>query len=353
MLKKILNQYKTWTPKVATKNIIYHAFNRERRRSFGDANTNLTFYVIRSINDRSKFYTGPIHNLLANYFYVLSHLQYAQIQGWTPVIDQVNYPVYNKMESPVMGTSNPWEYFWEQPCGFSLEEVYRSKSVVLSKRSWFGQWDMGYDAANYTDRRLIGRYHRLAEMTPLNRPTLLRVNQAKEQLLPCDGKILGVSFRFDGHALNNPHPGPGHPIQPSIDELIMVVRSRLDEWGMRYVFLASDEEHAVRRFQNEFGDRLLVLRRSRCCEGNRYGPENPNPMYLPGSLYQTSLDYLTEMELLACCDALIGSVTSGLRYAVVKNNGRYEQTEILDCGRFPDPKRNRSGSAVYRSEEQS
>ena len=55
----------------------------------------------------------------------------------------------------------------------------------------------------------------------------------------------------------------------------------------------------------------------------------------------------------ACCDALIGSVTSGLRYAVVKNNGRYEQTEILDCGRFPDPKRNRSGSAVYRSEEQS
>ena len=45
------------------------------------------------------------------------------------------------------------------------------------------------------------------------------------------------------------------------------------------------------------------------------------------------------MEALASCTGLLGSVSSGLRYAVVRNNGKYEKIKILDYGRFNDERR--------------
>ena len=149
MIMKILEQYNKYKIIPASKNIIYHWVTRERLKNFGNLNKDKIFYVIRSIDDESKFYIGPKNNLLANYFYVLSHLQYAIKNKWIPIIDQKNYPVYNKVPCLINGTMNAWEYFWQQPSNYKLEEVYASKNVVLSKRNWFSEWDMGYDASKY------------------------------------------------------------------------------------------------------------------------------------------------------------------------------------------------------------
>ena len=111
-LEKIIKQYQKYTFVNATKNLIYHWQTREKRISFGMLNPDKTFYVIRSIDNKNRFYIGPTNNLLANYFYVLSHLVYAQKKGWIPVIDMLNYHVYNSLPYPVNGTMNAWEYFW-------------------------------------------------------------------------------------------------------------------------------------------------------------------------------------------------------------------------------------------------
>ncbi len=336
-IKKIIDQYKVWKPSAATKNIIYHWLTRERKKSFGLNHPDKTFYVIRSIDDKSKFYIGAIHNLLANYFYVLSHLSYAQKRGWIPIVDQLNYPVYNSQRAPINGSLNAWEYFWEQPCSYTLDEVYQSKNVVLSKRSWFAEWDMGYEVSHYTNPLIISQFHTLADSCPLIDTVSQQIDKVEKALLPAGRRILGVSVRFGGHSKHALKPGAGHPIQPEVEELISRVSSRMDEWKMDYVFLTSDERFAVEKFRLEFGDRLLILPRQRFEAGVLYGPNVPNPLYTQDMIYQTTLDYLIEMELLSRCDALIGSVTSGLRYAVVRNNCTYEHLEIIDCGRFPNP----------------
>lgn len=336
--RKVLRQYRIWTPEIATKNVIYQGLTREKKRSFGPLHPDKTFYVIRSIHEKSRFYTGPIHNLLANYFYVISHLFYAQAQGWIPVVDQLNYPVYNSQNTPVNGTQNPWEYFWNQPSSYSLEEVYQSRSVVLSKRNWFGEWDMGYDIGNYTDPDMVSRYHATSLLCPLNEATRHQVSMRHSRLFPHGRKIMGVAVRFEGHAKNCPHPGDGHPIQPEIDDLIELSANYMKAWGMDFVFLTSEEKLAVDQFEGFFGDRLISMPRNRLEAGRAYNKEVPNPLYGSGKMYQTCLDYLTEMELLSRCNALIGSVTSGLRYAVVRNGGRFEHLRIIDRGRFPNRK---------------
>ena len=334
----IIKQYRTWRPSVATKNILYHLFTREQTRSFGTLHQDTIFYVIRSIKGDSPFYIGPVHNLLANYFYVLSHLQYAKIKGYIPIVDQQNYPVYNCMPYPINGTLNAWEYFWQQPCDVSLEKVYCSKCVVLSQQSWFGQWDMGYDISNYTNTDIITQYHQLSESVPLNPTTAQYVQQAKDRLFVKGQRILGICYRFGGHA-KNAKQGQGHPISPEIDDLLSVTRQRFHQWGMEKIFLASDEETIIDSFRAEFHEQLIVIPRNRMQAGCQYDLQHPNRMYEKSNLYETTLSYLTEMELLASCDALIGSVNSGLRYAIIRKNGRYEHMDILDRGLSADARK--------------
>ena len=57
-----------------------------------------------------------------------------------------------------------------------------------------------------------------------------------------------------------------------------------------------------------------------------------NPMYYDGNRYQTNLDYVTEIALLSRCDTLIGSMSSGMRTALIWNAQKYEHTYVFDKG---------------------
>lgn len=339
VLHKVIQQYRRFKPSIATKNVLYGLTERARHKCFGSANPDCTFYVIRCINSSSPFYTGPIFNLLANYSYVLSHLHYAYEHKYLPVIDQLHYPVYNTQEQPVNGTRNPWEFFWEQPGGHSLAEAYQSKHVILSQRNWISEWNLGYDIARHKDPTTIQHLYRLSETVPLNAVTREYVECCWNRNLAMFPRVLGVSYRFAGHAKGSPHRAPDHPIQPEIDGLLSAVLDRCREWKMEAVFLATESADAVNYFREALGSRLVTLPRVRQKEKVVYTKQNPNPMYAPGAMYQTSLDYLTEMEMLARCTALIGTLTSGLRYAIIRNNDAYEHLDILDFGRFADPRR--------------
>ena len=342
IFSQVIGQYRRWKIPVATKNIIYHWKNRELKKSFGNENPDKVFYVIRPVNDKSRFYTGPILNLFANYFYVVSHLFYAEQMGWIPVVDQLNYPVYNSVDEMINGTHNAWEYFFEQPSDYSLDEVYRSKNVVLSKRSWFGEHDMGYEISNYTNSEVLAEYKKMCDRIKLNAPTRQYSENVMKSLFPENSRILGVSYRYGGHSKACCEHANGHPIQPGNSELVSLARQRFSEWRMDYVFLSSDESTIVDDFRSEFGDRLLVLPRIRRKSGQLFDSSSPNPMYTESNLYGTTLEYISEVVLISKCNAIISSVTSGIRFSIVANCGNYEFCEILDKGRFED-KRKRKG----------
>lgn len=329
-LQKIIEQYQKYTFVNATKNLIYHWQTREKRISFGSLNTDKTFYVIRSIDDKNRFYIGPINNLLANYFYVLSHLAYAQKNGWIPVIDMLNYPVYNSLPYPVNGTMNAWEYFWQQPSSYTLDEVYQSKNVILSKQNWFSQYDMGYEPSHYEEKEIIKKFFQLAAIVPLNSKVENIINQKSKEILKNKKNILGIAFRFGGHSKKHFAKATGHPVQPDIEEITKLAKIYLDKWGMQYIFLTSDTEEAVQAFKKIFKSKLIVLKRKRFSELLKKG--EINNLYSQENLYQTSLNYLTEMILLSRCDCLIGSINSGLRYAVIQNNCKYKNVKILNYG---------------------
>ena len=330
MLKKILEQFRRHGASGTVKNTIYHYLTRERKVRFGDLNKDKTFYIIRSINHKSRFYVGPVNNLFANYFYVISHLQYAKNNGWIPVVDQLNYPVYNSVSCSINGSNNAWEYFWKQPSDYTLEEVYNSYNVVLSKQNWFSEYDMGYEKNNYLDKDIITFYANLSEKIQLNEEVKKILTIKCESFFPDNGKILGVNYRFGGHSLNHYDAAYGHPIQPDIKLLTELVLNVMQDKGFKYVFLASDTTEGIEYFKNILQDKLLYVKRNRLSE---QFDRSSTKQYLKNmDLYTHTLEYIYEMEILSRCNGLIGSINSGFRYAIIKNNNKFEYLNVLDYG---------------------
>lgn len=336
LIADVLNQYKTYRPVPATKNLLYHAFNWERKKSFGSKNADKTVYIIRPINDASPFYIGVRHNLMANYFYAAAHIQYAVNNGWVPVVDHKNYSVYTSICGIVNGIDNAWEYFFKQPFHVTLADAYESKNVILSRRGWVKPILLEYEAADYTNKALINRLNDTVKNIPLLDKIVKDIQDYWGTCFTPGEKVLGVCFRFAGHSKLSSINANGHPIAPDVGQLMDIVEQMMHDWGMDKVFFASDEANAVKQFKEKFGTRLVALDRKRSDALIQYNPANPNPMYAAAAMYDTTLAYITEMEMLARCTCLIGSINTGLRYAVVRNNAAYEHVKIIDCGRFPD-----------------
>ncbi len=311
---------------------------REKYVSYGRANPDKTFYVIRPY-----YYLQPnelifrnIANLLTQYYYTLQKLSYAVENGYIPVVDWKNYGKMPHSEDyPVNGTENAWEYYWEQPSDYTLEEVYQSKNVILSTQN-IGQYGYIPDAAmkppfmQYA-QRLAEQCPQYASLASLNEVTTNYIENIYKQLFPREQKVLGVVVRGASYGQTGT-PMHSHPKQAKINELIRAVRNYCQEWDIHYIYFMNEMQELVDAMKEAFGEYLIVLPRLRDHLTRPADGVTQNPMYAPGQRYQTNLDYLTEVALLSKCDSLVGSMSSGMRTAIIWNAEHYEHVVVFEKG---------------------
>lgn len=318
---------------------------RERIKCYGAKNPDKTFYVIRPYYFTAQNeLTKNIAGLCVHYYRVLSLLVYAINNNWIPVVDWENYGgISCKEDFSVLGTHNVWEYFWEQPSNYSLDEVYQSKNVILSVQNVRDQ--LKYIPSAFFSPPLQHQAEQYAKLCPVydknikfNKFTLSYINKQKDKLFPMNARILGVSIRGTSYGVDKASHNAvileGHPVQPSLMTLIDSIKIKIKEWNMDYVFLACELESVVETICKYFGDKVIILPRKRYKVGPQRGDfdKGKDALYLPGQRYQTNLDYLTEMALLSSCTSLLAAMSGGVRVAIIWNRNTYENMEIIDGG---------------------
>lgn len=314
---------------------------RERFCSFGKENPDKTFYVLRPYYYlvRNELTTN-VSNLMFHYYRNLQHLSYAVEKGWIPVVDWQNYGPFSHGEDyPVNGTTNCWEYYWNQPSEYSLEEVYRSKNVILSVQNtrdnqFVPTCSFKPPLQNQAEQlaRKCPKYNRLITF---NAYTEEYIDDWQTKLFPGGAKILGVGIRGTSYGVDESTLNPqGHPIQPELDRLLISIENAMREWEMDYVFIACELEQVIERVREAFAGRVIYLPRLRYTSSPKRGDveKGLDPLYLPGQKYQSNLDYVTEMALLSRCDSLLAAMSSGVRAAIIWNAGRYERMRIMENG---------------------
>ena len=318
---------------------------REVDRSYGRENPDKTFFVIRPY-----YYSHPneaisaVPHLLTNYYYVLQLMAYAKENGWIPVVDWENYRLPHSEDDPVNGTRNAWEYYWKQLSPYTLEEVYRSKNVVLSNMNIPSGYlphlrtpESGLEA--YA-KRIVKLGSKYACQVSFNHYVQAYIDAAKRKIFPKGKLVMGVAVR--GTAYLTMQTGH-HAAQPTLDELVGFVAKYMKLWGADYIFFTNEEEETIEFMRNAFGRRLLYLPRKRYRGYHIYSDNKPdptdedlNPLYVVGQRYQTNLDYVTEMVLLSQCDFLLSALSNGVKVALMWGGDKFKQIKIIDKGVYKE-----------------
>ena len=94
----------------------------------GELNPHKVFYIIRR-------YPGT--GLFSNLAYVINHIQIANRMGFVPIVDMKNYPTVYNEKKKIFGTYNSWEYYFEKLNNFDLDEVYKSKNIIMTDNKFY------------------------------------------------------------------------------------------------------------------------------------------------------------------------------------------------------------------------
>lgn len=301
---------------------------KEHKKKFGDLNPDVTFYVIRRKPPR----VGMNSHFIVN----LGQVRYAVKRGWIPVIDMQNYPnVY--LEPEELGRINAWDYYFNQPCKpqYSLEEVYKSKNVVLS--SWEIPKLRPDDTMEFFTRMdIIEMWHRyFVKYIGFSEALLKEVDKMYEKYFKNidGGRILGVCLRGTDYFVNKPS---GHPVQPSISEALDVTRKVIKEQNCEWIYLATEDIHILEAFLEEFGEKVIYYKEAKRYDMTSSG--EPITTYAFDSnrkndKYIRGMEYMVSMVLLTKCNCFIGGRTSG-NVAVMVWQPHYDYTYFWNLGRF-------------------
>lgn len=286
------------------------------RHSFGNNHCDKTFYLLsHSIHIRD--------GLFSYLFAFLEQMDFIEKNGYIPVVDMQNFPC-QYLDEDKIGTENVWEHYFLPLSGYSLEEVYCSRNVVLGydDNCYKGNYEKKYDIQRMSE--LYQKYIRY------NEKVVLAVEKEYEKNMDSKKETLGVLFRgSDMSALKLKN----HPVQPTVDEMISLIHKYMKEWKCERIFLSTEDAGAVERMKAEFGTLLS------CTDQKRFGDtgktwlaninfDRTNDRYLKG------LEYLITIELLSRCDSLLAGICTGSICAQIMNNGKYKHIQMVDKGEY-------------------
>lgn len=290
---------------------------RERRVTLGKENPDKTFYVIR----RATCKVGLFSYVMTN----MGLVKLALKNGYIPVIDmQGNANTY--LENGEIGRVNAWEFFFEQPCGFSLKDISNSKNVVLSnglitKKSIYPGKEITENRELYAEwRALFAKYLRV--QGDISGEVDILYNKLFE-----GRRVLGVLCRGTDYINNRPK---NHPVQPEPGEVIKKAVEVMEQYSCELLYLATEDEGIYQKFKVEFGEILRVTQAKRCDKSgnaniNDIGYQRDRDRYLKGK------EYLENILLLAKCNCLVAGSVGGTYGALLMSKG-YEYEYVYDLG---------------------
>ena len=290
--------------------------------SYGNEFCEEVLYHIKAEYSGSGFFAD--HNRLLNFLY------FADKYGMKPVVEF--HPDYCYAEKePVNGTTNPFEYYFEQPTGISLATLYQSKCVIRSRKDntkyaiQLNENSNGYSRSNqYIEEmgRITRKYLRLRKEVDEYIVTSMA------QIISQEDKVLAVHFRGTDFKKNY----NGHPVNLSIEDYYSRIEEALAH-GYNKIFLATDDSEAIEKMRSRYGDRLVFYSDVTRSDGNETVMnsvcERPNHHYLLG------LEVLRDMFTLARGNGLIAGLSQVSLAARIQKAGsekNYEDLIIIDKG---------------------
>lgn len=306
----------------------------------GNDNWDKTFYVLRKYPKA----TG----LLSCYLSMLGQLEIINKKDYIPVVDmKTHYYALSHNSPDDVGKINAWELYFEPLTTYTIDDVYKSKNVVLgygfttdNALLFFNEHNISReDITRWSD--LNEKYIRLiAPLQERFENTYKKILEGKRVLgvMVREGYIVLAQARDDKDPLYLTHPGiQYHPMQPSVAKLLSDIDYRMKKWNCNFVFISAETNYILNVLRDRFGCNVLYTdRRRREIKALTLEEfQNSKSQLLSDkTVEQITKDYLEEIYLLSRCTSLLSGKCSGSVVASIWNNNAYEQMEFYNIGLY-------------------
>lgn len=289
--------------------------------NYGECNKGKVFYHIYLPETGNGFF--------AEFRKTLNALYFADRCGLFPVVEYSKDFSYAEKE-PIFGTTNPFEYYFEQPMGFGTEDIKDSACVInyrieniniaegLKPQGGYATADRYEDAM----AQIIAKYIRL------NREVKAKLERDMCAFTKGE-KILGVHVRgTDFKKEYNRHPN-----YVTAEEYLGAAKNIYEKEQYTKVFLATDDAAAVNLFRSTFGEHLIVYQDVTRSDGEESVMLSTN--HRENHKFLLGYEVLRDMYSLATCDGLVAGLSqvSICARMTKKSYGKqYDTLIILDKG---------------------
>ena len=272
----------------------------------GQLNPDKVFYVIRR-------YPGT--GIFSNLAFVVNHIQIANRMGFIPIVDMQNFPsIYNENKK-IFETLNSWEYYFEQLTDYNLDEVYKSKNVIITDNKFYR--DEEFKNRITTSDNLIKI---LNNNIKVKKTKLKTINYLKNKLF--DGKkILGIHHRGTGYKITE------YPI--TVNQMINIINEILKKEDYDKIFLVTEDIANFNALKSYFKDKIIYFENSQRGKTNtEVWDKYPRTLHR----YKLGRDILYETYLLSYCDGFFDVGTNPREVAYALNLNPKQKRYTYDNG---------------------
>ena len=261
--------------------------------------------------------------LFCLFFKVMAGLHYAITNDMIPVVDmQTKYNIFQTKAE--RGKLNTWELYFKQPAGVSFEEVKKLQNKVIIENPTgpsITSYNIDNDNAKTYWREIVRRYIKL------NDKMEALASSYQEKIF--DGsKVLGIMLRGTDY---NKNTAVGHPIQPSLSEVIEDAHKAIDTYGFNKIFLATEDQKLFDAITAEFGDMVTSIPQKRFDEEitDKLGHRKDYASFAK----EMNASYLASILTLSKCHGFLGGETGG-SFGVWLFADEFEYFNVYNKGSF-------------------
>lgn len=265
---------------------IVNDFKYLQIHNFGPKNKKKIFYIIQR-----KIGGGLFSNLL----YVLNHLVISSKLGLIPVVDMQNFEGFYNEKLKVNNTLNAWEYYFNQPSNYKLENVYKSKNVIISGNFVFKNYK--YRALKkYTD--ILKIYKKYIK---INQNILDEVNKIYDDLKINKNDTIGLHWRGTDHKYL-----PNHPQPPTRNQIFAKLDYILKTKNIKKIFLVTEDPNYLEIIKKRYGKKVKYLKSFRSKKSSDFSNfKRKNHRYKVGKESLIEAIILSRLNYLICSESNI------------------------------------------------
>ena len=294
----------------------------QTQKSFGSRNKEIKIFVIRR--------KPPAAGLFSNVNHVLQGLIYSENKGYIPVVDMKNYATEYSKILPFNNTRNSWEYFFKPVSNISINEAYKSYTVILSAgdRILKDHQMSGRNLSFVLDKQFVKDTNKIYKnYIKLNDYVAEYLNYIIEQRKIDFKSTLGVFLRGTTYLSGLES---GHPIQPNVNDVINDIYQYLTKNPIKQILFSTDDLQLRKIIKQEFND--LLMDSIRCDSESPFSIKLRKIFHVPNKVIARNLSYLSEIYLLSKLDYNISSLSNGSAMMHIINGDKFKENILYYLG---------------------